>query len=104
MAEPSPPPVEPSATAKPVPVSKAVRPSRARIVGGIILMSFGVLLAGGAGLCTIVFAGGGSLNEAIAPLVFGGPAVLLGLLCVWGGAVKAFPRPKSAEPGAGPEG
>jgi len=73
MAEPNdePPPVPPAPPQSPV-----------RAFFGIVLMILGILLVGGAGLCSLAFMSSEAFGLA---LMFGGPFIVVGALLIWGG-------------------
>jgi hypothetical protein len=91
-------------------------PSTARLVIGTLLLVLGMVLTGGAGLCTGLFSliflfDGGSGPELsgegmfIIPFIYGGPFILIGALLWWIGVVvrgkrrvKATPPPWAAPP------
>jgi hypothetical protein len=84
-------------------------PSTARLVIGTLLLVIGMVLTGGAGLCTgvlsLVFlfdSGGGPELSGddlwMLPLIFGGPFVIVGALMWWGGAAIRGKRRPSAPP------
>jgi hypothetical protein len=84
-------------------------PSTARLVIGTLLLVFGMVLTGGAGLCTGVLSlvflfDGGSGPELsgdgmfIIPLIYGGPFILIGALLWWIGVVVRGKRRQAAPP------
>lgn len=53
---------------------------------GVALMILGILLVGGAGLCSLVFiANDRAADSFTLALTFGGPFIAVGSLLIWGG-------------------
>jgi len=61
--------------------------SLVRAVFGVVLMAVGILLVGGAGLCSAVFVVNDypSSDSFGLALMFGGPFIAVGALLIWGG-------------------
>jgi len=53
---------------------------------GVLLMIMGILLVGGAGLCSLTFLATEHASDSFGlALMFGGPFIAVGALLIWGG-------------------
>jgi hypothetical protein len=72
-------------------------PSKVRRVIGTLMLVIGIVLTGGAGLCSAFFALW-FLNFSVAPFIYGLPFMLIGALLWWAGAAVRGKRRKKALP------
>jgi hypothetical protein len=60
--------------------------SPVRAFFGVVLMILGILLVGGAGLCSLFFIANDHAADTLTlALTFGGPFIAVGAILIWGG-------------------